>query len=106
MRRPEANWRCPLRALPCASEHAYPLRCLHANGAGGSASEVKRNSARERATIVDDDCDRSPIFRIGNGYARSERQRSVRCRVAGGIEGLTACGSSSRNVVARDNILT
>src|SRR5579872_5046875 len=92
-------------SLPKGSDHADPLRPVHADRKRRAAREVKGNPARERTTIVDDDGDGPAGLWIGNRHLRAEGQRSMRGRIPAAVEGVAARSPPARGVVSRNHVL-
>jgi len=63
------------------SEHAHPLRSVHANRSSGTTGKIKCNPARKWAAIIDHHGNGPPVLRIRNRYLRPERQRAMRRRI-------------------------
>src|SRR5262245_18540523 len=87
------------------SEHAHPLRSVHANRASGATGKIECNPARKWAAIIDHHGNGLSVLRIRNRYLRPERQRAMRSRRRAGIEGLTARCPPPGRIIGRDYTL-
>src|SRR6185437_6724831 len=87
------------------SEHAYPLRAAHTDGACSAAGQVKRNAACKWTAIVDHHRHGRPVLRVCHRHPRSEGQGSMRGRISAWIESLAARRPPACDVVGRDHVL-